>query len=212
MRRRLAIVPGLLAVIGIAAAAPSPAQTLLRSGPESANGMSSVRLAAGGTAASVTFEPQGGPDTRSPLLASALSLLILPGIGSYYAGNSGHGTRHLLIAGASGALAFTGMVLWADDILDECFEGDCRSSNEAGVGLAVVGMVAYTINWVWAAATAAGDAMAFNREHSNGLASARLVAGIRVEPTLDVWDEAGIRAGAGPGAEPRLGLRLVRRF
>ena len=67
MRRRHAIVPGLLAVIGIAAAAPSPAQTRLRSVPESANGLSSVRLAAGGTAASVTFEPQGGPDTRSPL-------------------------------------------------------------------------------------------------------------------------------------------------
>lgn len=202
MRRRHAIIPCLLAVIGIAAAAPSPAQTLLRSGPKSANGPSSVRLAAGGRAASMTFGPQGGPDSRSPLLASALSLLILPGIGSYYAGNSGHGMRHLLIAGASGALALTGMLLWVDNVLDECLEGDCRSSNEAGVGVAVVGGVAYMINWVWPAATAAEDAMAFNREHSNGLAFARLVAGIRLEPTLDVSHEAGIRAGAGPRAEP----------
>ncbi|MFQ5747045.1 MAG: hypothetical protein ACE5HF_07485 [Gemmatimonadota bacterium] len=50
------------------------------------------------------------PGSKSPGLAGVLSAFIFPGTGSFYAGNEGHGIRHVVIGGVSllGAAASAG--------------------------------------------------------------------------------------------------------
>jgi hypothetical protein len=142
--------------------------------------------------------------TKEPLLAGVLSAIV-PGVGSYYAGNSGHGTRHLLIAGGAMGLVLAGATLWATETIDDCLSGDCGNSSGVGNALMAVGYGAYIVNWAWSIGAAVGDANGHNRA-----VAARTTAGsvTRVEPIVSL---STVPSGSAR-TETRFGLRLVRRF
>ncbi len=95
---------------------------------------------------------------KSPALAGLLSFLIVPGAGSFYGGNSGHGVRHLVIAGATIIGAVAGFSAACDGDFELCNEDD------AGFAVGTLSLVAYVVNWVWGGVTAIGDANAYNRD------------------------------------------------
>ena len=127
------------------------------------------------------------PGEKSGFLAGALSGLVFPGLGSFYAGNNGHGTRHVVIAAvAIGGLAAGGgdcFVLGSLGLNDP--DEDCTLTNiAAGV---------YLANWVWAIVVGVNDASDYNR--------ALNTAGVQVAPQF-----VAIRSG-GQGTT---GLQLLR--
>src|SRR5574341_319106 len=92
---------------------------------------------------------------KSPPVAGTLSFLVPFGTGSFYAGNMGHGVRHLAIG--AGALLAAGIA------------NHRLSRNDAEVGSALVFMGAgatFLINWIWGTAAAVDDARTFNRRHT----------------------------------------------
>jgi hypothetical protein len=91
-------------------------------------------------------------DTRSPVLAGALSA-ILPGtgLGSFYAGSPSHGLRHLLIT--------LGLAVGIGVSCD-LKENGC----DGGEAFGTVGGVLILANAVWSVFAAVGDANRFNRE------------------------------------------------
>lgn len=94
MRRALALA---IAVASLAHAPPSSAQ-----GPSA--GLAPPVALAGPLRLEPFGSEQRAAGEKSSVLAGVLSWLVFPGIGSYYAGNSGHGTRHVLVAvGSIGA-------------------------------------------------------------------------------------------------------------
>ncbi len=140
---------------------------------------------------------QAGTSTRSPVLAAGLSLILpvvgVNGIGSYYAGNSGHGTRHLLIGFASIGLILAGG--------SSCFEvfSNCSGAGQASIS---IGAVAYLGNWVWSTVTAVLDAGATNRRQ-------RGTGALRFEPRFEVFTAFPPRTSAAP-VQRRVGLWLFR--
>ena len=111
------------------------------------------------SAVSVVFLPADGAPpamlqqgTKSPVLAGVLSW-ILPGLGSYYAGNSGHGTRHLAIEGVALGVTIWGLAESVDDIISG--ETDVHPALWVGVGALVV-------NGIWSIVVAVNDANATN--------------------------------------------------
>jgi hypothetical protein len=138
---------------------------------------------------------QAGASTKSPALAAGLSLVLplvlVNGIGSYYAGNSGHGTRHLLIGFGSFGVMVAG--------LGSCFDAFSNCSAEWAIAL---GGGAYLANWVWGAVTAGLDAGAYNRRQSETRAA-------RFEPRFEVLTASTLSTSAAPERH-RLGLQLVR--
>jgi hypothetical protein len=133
---------------------------------------------------------------KSPALAGLLNV-VLPGVGNFYAGNNGHGIRHL--AFAVGGLAL--MAFGATQAADENLEYDAVG----GVGLALVGGVVFYGNWVWGIFSGIQDARAANRPvGSNGGVASIL------QPQLV---PLGLPSAVGnlPGVTKlRLGLQLVR--
>jgi len=91
--------------------------------------------------------------TRSPVGAGLLSYL-LPGLGSYYAGNSKHGTVHLVVGLASGAALFYSLA--------DC-KGNCSTDEVISIGSGVT----LAVNAVWSIFTAAQDADAYNAAASS---------------------------------------------
>lgn len=88
------------------------------------------------------------PDTlssKSPVLAGFLSAYI-PGSGSFYAGDSGHGIRHLVVVPLASMLLFVGGGVLGD----------------AGVVPAYAGLGLLVFNWPWSVVTAVRDARAHN--------------------------------------------------
>ncbi len=138
---------------------------------------------------------QAGTSTKSPALAAGLSLVLplvaVNGIGSYYAGNSGHGTRHLLIGFASFGVMVAG--------LSSCGEGFLDCSAEWAIAL---GAGAYLANWVWGAVTAGLDAGTHNRRQSETRAAS-------FELRFEVLTASTLSTSAAPERH-RLGLQLVR--
>ena len=140
---------------------------------------------------------QAGTSTRSPALAAGLSLVLplvgVNGIGSYYAGSSGHGTRHLLIGFGSIGMMVAG--------LSSCGEGflDCSGAEDASI---TIGALAYLGNWVWGTITAGLDASEYNRRQSETRAA-------RLEPGFKVLTASTLSTSAAPERH-RLGLQLVR--
>ena len=132
---------------------------------------------------------QGGTSRRSPGLAAGLSL-VLPGIGSYYAGNSGHGTRHLLIGFASVGVMVAGFP--RVDGFQKCSRG----------WAVAVGAWAYVGNWVWSTVTAVLDAGATNRRQPDTVP-------LRFEPRFEVLTAFPPRTSAAP-VQRRVGLQLFR--
>ena len=109
---------------------------------------------------------------KSPTTAGLLSGLVFPGAGSFYAGNSGHGVRHLAI----GLLAAAGLTVGSDNcsIVFDTGHNSCRLF-WASLGVGVV-------NLVWSITTASGDAKEYNRVQrvQHGVELAPEVVAIRV--------------------------------
>lgn len=91
---------------------------------------------------------------KSPVLAGALSFLVPFGTGSFYAGNSGHGVRHLVIGG----VALSGMVASAVSMPDLC-DAACT---EFGVFMVSFGVL--FLNELVGTVVAVIDANHFNRD------------------------------------------------
>lgn len=123
---------------------------------------------------------QQEPGRKSPGLAGVLSFFIFPGTGSFYAGNEGHGVRHLVI----GVVTLGGVVAGAaaaDDIEDP------------GFAVATISLGLYLVNWIWGTVVAVTDAKAHNRALGS--------AAIQFAPELTVIES--------PGGDA-IGLQLVR--
>jgi hypothetical protein len=95
-------------------------------------------------------------DRKDPFIAGALSFVI-PGLGSFYAGNQPHGWRHLLIHVGT----YVVMLVSVNDCINDISVGNACSSH---TGLWTVGALGLLANWVWGIFTAVGDAKAANGE------------------------------------------------
>lgn len=96
-------------------------------------------------------EPESAKDPGLALiLAVAPGFIGIHGAGSFYAGNHGHGWRHLGIG-----LAGIGMALAA---YHSCGIGCSDSSDTLGAA----GMILYLGNWVWSTIVAQSDVRARN--------------------------------------------------
>lgn len=121
------------------------------------------------------------PGGRDSGVAALLSLAV-PGLGSFYAGNSGHGLRHAAIAGSSVAFTFAG--------LSSCELGILGGPSEAeGCVVAGLSALVFVGNWIWGAATAASDAKEYNRN-------------LQLAPRLVAFNS--------PQGSPVVGVELVR--
>ena len=138
------------------------------------------------------FDAAARPDVtalaarKSPTLAALLSWFIFPGVGSYYAGNSSHGTRHLLIGIAT--LAPTIALLATCDS-----DGFCDFDHDAArLSLTIALAAGFVANEAWSILVAISDAEKANE-----------AAGVSLAPAV-----LGLSApAAGP---PGIGVRLVR--
>lgn len=84
-------------------------------------------------------------DEKDPLLAGVLSFVV-PGVGSFYAGNTRHGWTHLLIHAASYALLVS--------------SATSTTNGKSAAGTAGLGVAALLVNNVWSIFTAVSDAKA----------------------------------------------------
>jgi hypothetical protein len=112
------------------------------------------------------------PGEKSGFLAGALSGLVFPGLGSFYAGNNGHGVTHLAVAGAS----FGGMLVGSSscEIVFAGPDSDCT--------LVGISAVVFLGNWIWSIFTGVNDTNAYNRSLSTeGLQVAPEVVAIRLD-------------------------------
>lgn len=119
------------------------------------------------------FAPQGltaqeEPPSRSPSAAGLMSFVV-PGTGSFYAGNTGHGARHVVLGGGTLVLALARA--------SDCDLGILGGTSDTE-GCVVSGIAALVFigNWLWSVSTAVGDAKEFNQRQRK--------AGLEVEPRL----------------------------
>lgn len=91
-------------------------------------------------------QPRGASGEKDPFVAGVLSAIV-PGVGSFYAGNSGHGLRHVIIHIGSYAVLSSAAL--------SC-TGDCKS-NAAVAGVSALALIG---NGIWSIFTAVGDARA----------------------------------------------------
>jgi NADH:ubiquinone oxidoreductase subunit 6 (subunit J) len=124
-------------------------------------------------------------DRKDPLVAGILSWII-PGLGSFYAGNSGHGVRHIVIYAGAVVLLFVGAAQAAEEI--DPFTGEVDEGSFALMGAALVVLVA---NSIWAIITAVGDANAYNRGTGR---PGRVVGSLYLDPAVRVLGSNGLRA------------------
>lgn len=132
-------------------------------------------------------------DRKDPLVAGILSW-IFPGIGSFYAGNSGHGVRHVLIEVGGFGLLIAGVAAAEDEILST---GDIQEGSE---GLLIAGVAVLLVNGVWSIIAAVGDANAHNRGGGGGRGGLGFESERWVAPSGTSLE----------GAEPRVKVRLAR--
>ena len=90
---------------------------------------------------------------KDPAVAGLLSFII-PGGGSFYAGNNKHGAIHFGMNGIGWSLILAGA-----SIPDDC----ARSCETPYATAAIAGLVAVPVNWVWSIFTAVDDAHRHNR-------------------------------------------------
>ncbi len=146
---RKSILIGVVAVL--VSAAPATAQT--------AQSLVFVSQETAVTPAATTFTTQpalqdGGE--KSAALAGLLNGLILPGLGNFYAGNNGHGWRHLLIHVGGVGLLVIGAAAATDDILSD------GTVDEGSFAVGYAGLAVVGINWIWSIFSGVGDANAAN--------------------------------------------------
>jgi hypothetical protein len=137
-----------------------------------------------------TFAPQA-QERKCPAVAGLLSFVVPFGTGSFYAGNKGHGNRHLGIA--VGTLAVS--VIAAASAPDSC-DAACGE-----FGVAVLGLTAFMLNWAVGTVVAVIDAGQTNRSLQ--------ASALRLQPQFELLTPSS----ASPLRErsrPRIGLQLVR--
>ena len=130
---------------------------------------------------------------KSPALAGILSWVVFPGVGSYYAGNSGHGTRHLVIGLGALTVTVVGLVQAVESI------DQFGNISGGGFALAGVGLLAYMVNSIWSIVVAVNDAGAYNA----GIASV-------IQPGVRILTLSSGMAPIVPKVDRRVGLQLVR--
>lgn len=92
---------------------------------------------------SVPLVPAEG-EARSPVAAGLLSL-FMPGVGSFYAGNSQHGFAHFGVALGAAAVAMV----------------SCGQGNDSPCGgVSAAAVLVSLVNWPWSIVTAVRDARA----------------------------------------------------
>ena len=134
-----------------------------------------------------------GRSEKSPALAGILSWLVFPGVGSYYAGNSGHGTRHLVIGLGALTVTIVGLAKAVDEIQTDL------TVDEGSFALAGIGLLAYTVNSIWSIVVAVNDAGDYNA----GIASV-------IQPEVLILTSSSGMAPIVPKVDRRVGLQLVR--
>jgi hypothetical protein len=120
---------------------------------------------------------------KSPTTAGLLSGLVFPGVGSFYAGNSGHGIRHHAIGLVSAAGIQAGS--------DNC--GLVFSSPDDNCTLLGISAGVFIINWIWSITSGVSDAKAYNVKVRQ--------EGLQVKPEL-----VAIRSDG----QTTIGLQLLR--
>jgi len=126
-------------------------------------------------------------DRKEPLVAGLLSWLF-PGLGNFYAGNSGHGVRHVIIEVAGLGLLVAGAAQNTDP----------NSLEVQGGGLIIAGLVVVVVNGVWSIFSSIKDVETYNRRAAGGRPGAALDVG----PVFRVL--------SGDDGAPRAGLEVVR--
>lgn len=126
---------------------------------------------------------------KSVALAAILSWFVWPGVGSYYAGNSAHGTRHVLIGVGTAAGAIVLLATCDNDGFCDFDHDTARLSVAAALG------AGYVVNAVWGVITAINDAEAFNMN----IASASVSLRPEIRPLASAFPTApqwGIQLGS----------------
>jgi hypothetical protein len=136
---------------------------------------------------------------KDPLVAGILSFFV-PGLGSFYAGNSGHGIRHLGIAVAGAVLYVSGTDCTASGT---GYGTSCSYSTAAQVGLGVI-----LVDWIWATVVAVNDANAHNRR-AGGAHPAGVAGRLDVAPSI-VGLSNGVASSRALRPVESAGLQLVR--
>jgi len=120
---------------------------------------------------------------KSVALAAVLSWFVWPGVGSYYAGNSAHGTRHVLVGVGTAAGAIVLLATCDNDGFCDFDHDTARLSVAAALG------AGYVVNAVWSVISAIHDAEDFNLNIASASVSLRpeirpLATGL---PTAPRW-------------------------
>jgi hypothetical protein len=127
---------------------------------------------------------------KSAWLAGILSFFLPYGTGSFYAGNNGHGVRHLIIGGGTAIGTAVGIgIACADFDLDLCDEDD------PAYVVGAVFALGYVVNWVWGTIVAVNDVKAYNR-----------ALALELAPDVIVLPAVGGASGANG---TRVGLQLL---
>jgi len=127
------------------------------------------------------------PGERSSALAGTISGLSFGlGLGSFYAGNSGHGVTHLAVA----AISMAGMM---SDGGDCAFLLSFGATDSTDCTLVAISAGVFMVNWIWSITTAASDA----REHNIKVRQ----RGLQVAPEL---------VAVGDNGQATIGLQVLR--
>jgi len=140
----------------------------------------------------VALTPRQSSGEKNATVAALLNALLLPGIGNFYAGNTGHGLRHVGLTVGGAVLILAGAT--------ESLEGGAAPDD--GEALLVVGGVVLVGNWVWSIFSGISDARAAGSVTSTtaSMIQPRLIP---LASPQAVGDPSGM-------ATHRLGLELVR--
>jgi hypothetical protein len=131
---------------------------------------------------------------KSPVVAGVLSFLVPFGTGSFYAGNSGHGYRHLAVGiGSIGVFVLAAVAAEGNTQCDAV-------CTEAGVAGGAV--ILFTLNWIVGTVTAVIDAGHSNRPLTGP-------TGALTPAVLTLASHQSV-TGLSKRTPPRLGIRLVR--
>jgi hypothetical protein len=144
---------------------------------------------------------QQAASRKEPVLAGVLSWII-PGVGSFYAGNSKHGAIHLGIH----VVSFIVMIAGAAAAV-ETIDYTTGEVSEGGIGLYLVGLLALFVNDIWSIFTAVGDANKANAGSSGG--GGRVVGELQLAPELRGVGSTISMTEAGVNGK-RLGLQLIK--